>query len=127
MSARVGDDNDDVQYLGSNLVDGGRVQLSQPETTLIEYIAATVAEIDTPKRVPELTMPGEPRAGFTHDLDDDLLAVCAGCDEELAFDADAARPTAAMGGSERNRDTPIWAIKTCGHVGSLVQVSIATT
>ncbi|KAI1085417.1 hypothetical protein F5B20DRAFT_2909 [Whalleya microplaca] len=73
----------------------------------------------TPK--PPHEPPKEARDGFTRNTGDDVVAVCASCDEELAYDPDAddANPTTPPKKARTKKDKAehhFWAVKACGHV-----------
>lgn len=80
----------------------------------------------TPK--PVFEAPGASRPGFTRntgkdpDTDEDLVAVCASCDEELKHypdgDGDDARPAKKARTKKDREEHPFWAVRACGHVSS---------
>jgi hypothetical protein len=63
------------------------------------------------------------RDGFTRDTAENLVAVCPGCGEELAYDPSDSGPVVAGGTSKtaiaaqkRIGSIHFWAVKLCGHV-----------
>ncbi|KAI0382782.1 hypothetical protein F5Y04DRAFT_252333 [Hypomontagnella monticulosa] len=65
--------------------------------------------------------PKEARDGFTRNTGDDVVAICASCDEELAYDPDeddGSRPPPAKKARTKkdNAEHHFWAVKACGHV-----------
>lgn len=59
--------------------------------------------IDQLPRLPTYDAPPEARAGFTRELKEDELLICANCDDEL-------------GAGDEDVKRQVWIIKTCGHV-----------
>ena len=59
--------------------------------------------IDQPPRLPIYDAPPPPRTGFTRELKEDDLLVCANCDDEL-------------GAGDEDVKRQVWIIKACGHV-----------
>lgn len=67
-----------------------------------------------PKYVP----PPPPKEGFTRDTGSDVEAICPGCLEELAYDADDDEsPPSKKARTRKDREVHhFWAVKDCGHV-----------
>ncbi|CAK7264696.1 hypothetical protein SEPCBS57363_001211 [Sporothrix epigloea] len=71
--------------------------------------------------------PTEPLPGYTRETGEDLVAVCASCDRELAYDPEEGEGggagTDGQPSAKRTRKTAkdsaqhhFWAVRTCGHV-----------
>ncbi|KAL1888131.1 hypothetical protein Sste5346_009741 [Sporothrix stenoceras] len=81
------------------------------------------AHPDVPQR-PVYPAPAAAPDGYTRTTGEDLVAVCAGCDVELAYDPDEAQEAATneppKKKTSRNRkdreEHYFWAVTTCGHV-----------
>lgn len=63
--------------------------------------------VDQPPRLPIYDAPPPPRAGFTRELKEDDLLICANCDDEL-------------GAGEEDVKRQVWIVKACGHVSNTV-------
>ncbi|KAK7749368.1 hypothetical protein SLS62_008220 [Diatrype stigma] len=64
--------------------------------------------------------PKAAREGFTRDTGEDVIAICPGCDQELAYDPDGdedAAPPAKKPRTKKDKaEHHFWAVKACGHV-----------
>ncbi|KAI2636552.1 hypothetical protein GGS26DRAFT_549556 [Hypomontagnella submonticulosa] len=63
--------------------------------------------------------PKETREGFTRNTGEDVVAICASCEEELAYDPDEddGPPPAKKARTKKdNAEHHFWAVKACGHV-----------
>ncbi|CAJ2506617.1 Uu.00g078030.m01.CDS01 [Anthostomella pinea] len=65
--------------------------------------------------------PKETTVGFTRDTGDEVVAICASCEQELAFDPDGeddgpATPAKKQRSKKDKAEHHFWAVKACGHV-----------
>ncbi len=68
---------------------------------------------------PQYDAPPDALEGFTRSTGESIVAVCAGCDEELAYDPDSRdnEPPPKRVRSRKDReDHHFWAVTKCGHV-----------
>ena len=76
---------------------------------------ANRGEAPKPPHVP----PPAAREGFTRNTGEDVVAVCASCEEELKYDPEAAdgSPPAKRARTKKDREEHhFWAVPECGHV-----------
>ncbi|KAI0006373.1 hypothetical protein F4779DRAFT_24216 [Xylariaceae sp. FL0662B] len=64
--------------------------------------------------------PKEARDGFTRNTGEEVVAICASCEEELAYDPDAddhpQTPAKKARTKKDKAEHHFWAVKACGHV-----------
>ncbi|RKU44107.1 hypothetical protein DL546_002340 [Coniochaeta pulveracea] len=71
-------------------------------------------EREKPVHIP----PPAPRQGFSRTTGDDIVAICASCENELQYDPDDKDETPAKKAKTRKdrEEHHFWAVKSCGHV-----------
>lgn len=82
------------------------------------------APLGGPRRAP-YPAPGDAPEGYTRSTGEDMVAVCAGCDTELAYDPDEPQTHGSVLGEPPKKKTRsrkdreehyFWAVTSCGHV-----------